>query len=214
MSEQEQAEALERSLLERAQRLADEERSLAAQEREQLLARARQRIAQRKHDVEARAHQQAERHYRQQVQRAELAQSARLEQLRWTLIEATLDALMQHLQEVYQDGDRYRSLLTHLLEEACEAIGDQPLIAQLNNQDLNRYQSEWQQLVSQTPCGHGIELSSSKCNCSGGVLLQNADRTIRYDNTFEGRLERMRAALQQVISEQLFQGVEGGCSHG
>ena len=37
-----------------------------------------------------------------------------------------------------------------------------------------------------------------------GVLVRNADNTIRVDNRFEGRLERLADAMQRVIVERLF----------
>ena len=39
-----------------------------------------------------------------------------------------------------------------------------------------------------------------------GARVASADNRIRVDNTFEGRLERLRARIQQVILERLLPG--------
>jgi V/A-type H+-transporting ATPase subunit E len=46
-------------------------------------------------------------------------------------------------------------------------------------------------------------LSESPIETLGGVVVASADGRIRVDNTFEGRLDRLRARVQQVILERL-----------
>lgn len=208
MSEQNDAQALEASLLTRAQQLAEEERQLGEQECQRLLQSARLRLEQRRQQIEAQARQQAERHFRQQVQRAELAQAAKLEQLRWTLIESVYANLANELQQLAERPDDYRDLLIALLREGCQAIADGQLIAQLNNRDLSRYRAEWPALLTEAHCDKTVTLSEDKCDCSGGVLLYNASGDTRFDNTVEGRLARLRPALQQTIGEHLFNGID------
>ena len=51
-----------------------------------------------------------------------------------------------------------------------------------------------------------IGLAGEPIETQGGVLVISADRRIRVDNTFEGRLSRLRLRLQQVILERLLPG--------
>lgn len=208
MSEQDDAQALEDSLLKRAKLLAEEERQLAEHECQRLLESARLRLEQRRQQIEAQARQQAERHYRQQVQRAELAQISKLEQLRWTLVESVYASLADELRQLAERPADYRALLVALLHEGCQAIEGEQLVAQLNNRDLSHYQAEWPQLLTEAGCDKTVTLSDDKCECSGGVLLYNVTNDIRYDNTFEGRLARLRPVLQQTIGEHLFSGID------
>jgi V/A-type H+-transporting ATPase subunit E len=38
----------------------------------------------------------------------------------------------------------------------------------------------------------------------GGVLVRSVDDTVRVDNTFEGRMDRLADPINQVIAEVLF----------
>ena len=204
MSETADIDALAKALLSRARQLADEELKLAEHERERLLTRARQRTDQQRQFIEAQARQEAERAYRQQVQRSELNIRARIAQLRWTLINEVINELTGELEKLHADPSRYHELLLQLLHEACQAMPDKKLIAQLNNHDYTAYQQEWGQMLETSACRQAIELSEQRCECSGGVLIRNQADDIRFDNTFEARLERLRLEIQRRISKILF----------
>jgi len=204
MSETADIDALAKALLSRARQLADEELKLAEHERERLLTRARQRTDQQRQFIEAQARQEAERAYRQQVQRSELNIRARIAQLRWTLINEVINELTGELEKLHADPSRYHELLLQLLHEACQAMPDEKLIAQLNNHDYTAYQQEWVQMLETSACRQAIELSEQRCECSGGVLIRNQADDIRFDNTFEARLERLRLEIQRRISKILF----------
>lgn len=204
MSESQDTKALADALLARAHRLAEEEKLLATHERERLLNAARQRVEQRRRQSETAAALQAERHYRQMVQREELDIRAKLEKLRWTLIQSVVGELSEALGKVQDDPQRYRALLLSLLREACAAMPDSGLVAQLNNRDYTAFRNEWEQLQSEAGCKQSVELSEERCDCAGGILLRNESDNIRFDNTFEARLERLRPIIEQHVDEALF----------
>lgn len=204
MSEKADIDALSEALLARARQLAEEELKLAEHERDRLLSNARQRTAQQRHLIEEQARQAAERAYRQEVQRTELNIRARLEQLRWTLTEQIVTRLSRKLEKLHQDPDRYRELMVQLLREACQALPDEKLIAQLNNRDFTAYQPDWEQFTKASGCNQAVELSEQRCECSGGVLLHNEADDVRFDNTFDARLERLRPVIERHIAETLF----------
>jgi len=208
MSNEKDTQALANALLQRAKRLAEEEEKLAEHERERILRAARERLVQRRERAEKEASQAAEQHYRRLVQRAEQDIRGKLEKLRWTLIEAVLIDLRNHLQKLYQDPDRYRELLQGLLAEACVTLRRDDLVAQLNNRDHAAFSESWQQLLEAAGCHAGIELSERRCDCVGGVLLENVDADLRLDNTFEARLERLAPVLAREIDAALFGSAE------
>jgi V/A-type H+-transporting ATPase subunit E len=43
-------------------------------------------------------------------------------------------------------------------------------------------------------------LSEDSIETIGGIVLSNADGTVKFDNTFESRLERMRPALRKEVA--------------
>jgi len=208
MSKEKDTQALANALLQRAKRLADEEKKLAEHERERILRAARERLAQRREQAERQASQAADQHYRRLVQRAEQDIRGKLEKLRWTLIEAVLIDLRNHLQKLHKDPDRYRGLLQGLLAEACSTLRRDDLVAQLNNRDHSSFSEGWQQLLQAAGCDRGIELSERRCDCVGGVLLENVDADLRLDNTFEARLERLAPVLARSIDAVLFSNAE------
>ena len=204
MSDQQDTQALADALLARARRLAEEERQLAGHERTRLLRSAHERIEQQRHQIETTAALQGERHYRQMVQRAELGIRAKLEKLRWTLIQSVTADLTDALSRLHDDPDRYHQLLLSLLREGCEALPGTRLVAQLNNRDFTALHAEWSQFLEEAGCTQAIDLSEERCDCSGGILLSNEAGDIRFDNTFEARLERLRPRIEQGIDETLF----------
>ena len=48
-----------------------------------------------------------------------------------------------------------------------------------------------------------LELCEETLGCIGGVLVTSSDGDIRFDNTFEGRMEKFGEALQGAIADQL-----------
>jgi len=204
MSDEKDTQALADALLERARRLAEEERKLAEHERERLLRNAGERLAQQRERAEKKATQRAEQHYRRLVQRAEQEVRAKLEKLRWTLIQAVLADLKASLNSLHSDPEKYRKLLHELLREGLAALPDEKLRARLNDRDHAMFETDWARLLGESGGSSDIELSGERCNSSGGLLLHNVNGDVRLDNTFEARLERLTPEIAQGIDEILF----------
>ncbi len=49
-----------------------------------------------------------------------------------------------------------------------------------------------------------ISLNTTPISCAGGVIISSEDGLIRFDNSFEGREERLADRLHQLILERLF----------
>ena len=174
--------ALAESLRLRARQLAEEERQLGNRERDRLLSQARRYVEQQRRVIEGQARQAAERARRQQLQRTELNTRARLEQLRWSLIEDVVDRLVQALDELREDAGRYRELMRDLLREACLALPDEALVAQLNDRDYAAYRPLWSRLVEEAGCRQTVRLADERCDCSGGILVRNEANDVGADS--------------------------------
>jgi vacuolar-type H+-ATPase subunit E/Vma4 len=57
----------------------------------------------------------------------------------------------------------------------------------------------------ETECETKLEATFESMNISGGVLVMTSDGTVTFDNTFEGRMRRMRKDLIKEIALILFQ---------
>jgi V/A-type H+-transporting ATPase subunit E len=49
-------------------------------------------------------------------------------------------------------------------------------------------------------------LEEKSIDTIGGVVITSLDGSVRFDNTFEARLERMRPSLRMEVSETLTSG--------
>jgi V/A-type H+-transporting ATPase subunit E len=203
MSEPNDISGLEDALAERAKKLAAEHLAGGHQARERILAEARQRLQIEKEREVLAAKAQAERAYQQQVQAAELDLRAELDRLRRELTDAALSGLPARLAELAADEGRYLPLLLDYLHEAAQAIERDELVAQFNARDLQRLQKEWARHAGEAAAGKHIALATEPLDRIGGVLVTSADHDIRFDNTFEGRMERMEETLQGALAERL-----------
>jgi V/A-type H+-transporting ATPase subunit E len=95
-------------------------------------------------------------------------------------------------------------LLRKYLARAAEVIERDELVAEVNQRDHARLSRGWDAFCREAGVKKRVVLASEPVTCSGGIRLRSVDDVIRVDNTFEGRLERLEEALQQVVLERLF----------
>jgi V/A-type H+-transporting ATPase subunit E len=204
MNAQEQVAALEKAIRDRARTLADEHRQQAERISEQILRDAQERLNRFEQHAEHQAASRAEREYRRLIQAAEIRMQAELDRMRWGLVESVLDSVNKRLQQLHSDPDTYDPLLRRLLSEAAAEIPQQHLIVRVSATDLGMLKDSWESLASAAAPDKVLTLSSDPYPCSGGVLVENQEGRIRMNNTFEGRLERLRPLLQRSIVKHLF----------
>jgi V/A-type H+-transporting ATPase subunit E len=77
------------------------------------------------------------------------------------------------------------------------------LVAEVNRRDRQRLAPRWKELTSESAPDKHIELADEPIETLGGILIRSRDGRIRLDNTFEGRRERLRPQLHQIIVERL-----------
>lgn len=203
MSDSAHIGGLEAALLARAEKLAAEYLANGQQLRQQILAENNQRlrIEEEREVLAAKAH--AERAYQQHVQAAELSLHSELDRVRWNLVNEVLASLPERLTQLAQDEARYLPLLLSWLREGARSIEREQLVVQVNARDLPLLQRNWEQYAQQAAPQKRLELSAQTVQCIGGVLVTSSDGNIRFDNTFEGRMEKLSEALQGAIANQL-----------
>ena len=196
---------LERALLERARKLADEYMQRARATREHIISDENERLRLREERETLAAEAAGERLYRRSVQASELKMRAELDNLRWQLVENARAAVMQQLAKLHETPEHYRQTLRRYLREAVEALPEGDLLIELNERDAGWLAPLWSELLAEIGGQErAITLSERRHHGSGGLIAQSGDGAIRLDNTFEGRAERLNESLNQAIIERLF----------
>ncbi len=195
---------LESALLARAKALADEHLVNARRTCDQIINDANEHLRLREEREILAAKTQSERAYRQRVQAAEIKHQEDLDRLRWNLVRGIVEKLPGELEKTAADDKTYLPLLRRFLARAVSAIEDPEIVAAVNARDHRRLAQNWEAFVREAGVTRRVLLAPEPIVCLGGVQVRNVDDTIRIDNTFEGRLERLQELLHQAVMERLF----------
>jgi V/A-type H+-transporting ATPase subunit E len=137
---------------------------------------------------------QAESVKRQVVGTAEL--EARNAQLR-SLEKAVNDAFEMAAKNISNaSGALYEKAMVNLVKEGIEVIGPKANVY-CASKDKKMVASAIRKLSAGQP---KISFEEEPIETTGGVVLTTTDGAIRFDNTFEARLERMRPTLRKEIA--------------
>ena len=204
MSTEPTLDDLEQALMDRARRLADEYLARAESTRERMLRDEKEHLRVREEREVLAAELEAERLYRSKVQATEMELRGELDRRRWEMVQQLKKRISKRLDEITVRAD-YADLLQQFLAAAAEALRDEDgLVAQLCERDHARFAGEWSTWVETAARGRSIALSDEHGNFSGGLLLRNADDTVRVDHSFEGRMERLEEQVNLVLTAELF----------
>lgn len=200
-------QSLEHSLVARARELVREHLDKAASERERIRADVAQRLrlAEEREILAAKA--EAERLFRRRVQAAEIRFQGELDRLRWTLVQTIISEVRERLARLADDEALYLAFLKAQIGAAAQAIETDPLVAELNARDRDRFSARWTALAREAAPNRNVSLATSTHARRGGVIVLTPDRTVRIDNTFEGRLDRLADTVHGAILERLFAAV-------
>jgi len=198
-----QVEELESAILARAERLAAEYNERAERSRDRILREASEQLRLREEREVLVAKSLAERSYRRKVQSSELKLHAHMDHLRWNLVRGVEQRLEENMQAFVHQEDRYFKALQGYLAQAGRLIEQDQLVAELNAHDHQRLQTRWDEFAAEAVPNKRIELAADPIETLGGVRITSQDGRIRLDNTFEGRHERLRQRLHQIIVERL-----------
>ncbi len=122
---------------------------------------------------------------------------------------STLRALEDASNKVIQESlstvtekrpEAYQKALARLISEGALVIGKDAAVL-CNAKDRKVVGSVVKELNEQN--GMELALSDQGIEAMGGVVLQSSDGTIRYDNTLEARLERIKPQLRREIVNAL-----------
>jgi V/A-type H+-transporting ATPase subunit E len=198
-----QVQELEQAILARAERLATEYRERAQRNRDNILRDAAERLRLREQREEAIAKALGERTFRQQVQANELKMQSLLDRVRWNLVIDIEQRLRDRMRAHIEDEAAYLDTLRRYVGQAATEIETDDLLAEVNARDHRLLTPNWEAMVHEVAPGKTVRLAEQPIETLGGVRITSRDGRIRVDNTFEGRLERLRPKVQQVILERL-----------
>ena len=198
-----QAHELEAAILARAERLANEYRERASRARDQILRDAAEKLRMREQREEAIAKSLGERTYRQQVQAEELKLQSHLDRVRWNLVRDVEHRLSENMRAHIENKTAYLETLTGFIVTAAAAIERDTMIVAANAHDHRLLESNWTRVTAALPEGKLANLAEAHIDAVAGVLVTSEDGRIRVDNTFEGRMARLRPRIQQRILERL-----------
>ena len=114
------------------------------------------------------------------------------------LVEESIEKVFEKAIQKLQNTDRndaYSKLISSLLQESIDTIGTSEIIVQTNSKDKPVVQS----LLSKFP---GATLSSDQIDCLGGIRVQSKDGTMKFDNTIDAKLERLKPLIRKDIASK------------
>ncbi len=198
-----QVEALEQAILARAEQSASQYRERANRSRDVILRDAAERLRLREQREEGIARSLGERAFRQQVQAQELKLQTKLDRVRWNLVRDVEGRLGEQMQAYLADESAWLETLTAYIATAAERIEREQPRVQANSRDLRILRDAWASVTAALPAGKTVALDDEPIETLGGVMIISDDARIRVDNTFDGRLARLREQVQRVILERL-----------
>ncbi|MCU7837096.1 MAG: V-type ATP synthase subunit E [gamma proteobacterium symbiont of Taylorina sp.] len=223
MSSDLKVEDLEKALMQRADDLAEEYLQRARRSHDHFISDENVRLQLREEKEVMAAKMSAESIYRSRVQSSELMVQKKLDQLRWQLIKAVIDQVKDKTRHIVKDKDRYTQLIIKFIRHSANKINQKNLIVELNENDYQLIAPQWERIIEQlgsespqpinSPAkkavdefmfDKSIELSKQFHRMSGGIIVYNQTRSIRINNTFEGRLERLSDNIHQLVAEHFF----------
>lgn len=99
---------------------------------------------------------------------------------------------IDQISNMARSGD-YSNLIKTLLDESIEILGTTKVIIYTNSKDKNVVQD----VLSKYP---GAEISPETINCLGGITVKSKDGAMKFDNTLDARIQRMKPLIRKEIA--------------
>lgn len=99
---------------------------------------------------------------------------------------------IDQISNMARSGD-YSNLIKTLLDESTEILGTTKVIIYTNSKDKNVVQD----VLSKYP---GAEISPETINCLGGITVKSKDGAMKFDNTLDARIQRMKPLIRKEIA--------------
>ena len=90
-------------------------------------------------------------------------------------------------------NDDYSKLIMTLLDESTKILGTTKVVIYTNSKDKDVVQSVLSQFS-------GAELSSETISCIGGVIVKSKEGAMKFDNTLDARIQRLKPLIRKEIA--------------
>lgn len=107
-------------------------------------------------------------------------------------IDKVFTKAIDQISNMARSGD-YSNLIKTLLDESTEILGTTKVIIYTNSKDKNVVQD----VLSKYP---GAEISPETINCLGGITVKSKDGAMKFDNTLDARIQRMKPLIRKEIA--------------
>jgi len=107
-------------------------------------------------------------------------------------IDKVFTKAIDQISNMTRSGD-YSNLIKTLLDESTEILGTTKVIIYTNSKDKNVVQD----VVSKYP---GAEISPETINCLGGIIVKSKDGAMKFDNTLDARIQRLKPLIRKEIA--------------
>ena len=87
----------------------------------------------------------------------------------------------------------YSNLMKTLLDESTKILSTTKVIVSTNSKDKDLVQSLLSKYL-------GAELSPETINCLGGVVVKSKDGAMKFDNTLDARIQRLKPLIRKEIA--------------
>lgn len=111
-------------------------------------------------------------------------------------VNGAFEAAMKGISE--SKGASYEKAVARLIQEGLDVIGPRAKV-HCSSKDRRAVASA----VKKLSVTEKVTLDDDSIDTIGGVVLTTFDGTVRFDNTFEARLERMRPILRKEVASVL-----------
>jgi len=111
-------------------------------------------------------------------------------------LEIAIDKVFTKALDQIANADRsgdYSNLMKTLLDESTKILSTTKVIVSTNSKDKVLVQS----LLSKYP---GAELSPETIDCLGGVVVKSKDGAMKFDNTLDARIQRLKPLIRKDIA--------------
>ena len=113
-------------------------------------------------------------------------------------LEAAVDRVFTTALEQITNSDRnsdYANLIKTLLQESTQILGTTDVKVFTNAKDKDVVQSSLSNFS-------GSELSSETIDCIGGVKIESKDGAMKFDNTIDAKIERLKPLIRKEIASK------------
>ena len=107
-------------------------------------------------------------------------------------IDKVFTKAIDQISNMTHSGD-YSNLIKTLLDESTKILGTTKVIIYTNSKDKNVVQA----LLSKYP---GAEISPETIDCLGGITVKSKDGAMKFDNTLDARIQRLKPLIRKEIA--------------